>query len=313
MTRGKWRLVGLGLLVALMASLAPLSLQAATSYPKIINLPNAWLPEGVAIGSGPLIYAGSRANGAVYAADLRTGEGAIVVPPQSGRIAVGLKIDPRSNVLFVAGGPGGAGYAYDAASGADLGSYRFVSDGGPTFVNDVVITRDAAYFTDSQRPVLYKVALGPGGSLPASDSFSIIPLSGDYQQVPGFNVNGIAASANGKALVLVHSTLGLLYKVDPNTGVAATIDLAGASVSAGDGILLEGKTLYVVRNRLNQIAVIKLAPDLLSGEVTAAIGDPSFDVPTTVAAFGNGLYAVNARFGTPNTPETTYTIVRVEP
>ena len=31
----------------------------------------------------------------------------------------------------------------------------------------------------------------------------------------------------------------------------------------------------------------------------------------TVAAFGPYLYAVNARFGTPPTPDTTYTVVRL--
>ena len=34
-------------------------------------------------------------------------------------------------------------------------------------------------------------------------------------------------------------------------------------------------------------------------------------VPTTIAMFGSSLYAVNARFATPPTPDTTYTIVRV--
>ena len=89
------------------------------------------------------------------------------------------------------------------------------------------------------------------------------------------------------------------------------IDLGGASVSAGDGILLIGKTLYVVRNRLNQIAVIKLSRDLTSGTVTDTLTNANFDVPTTIGLFGDALYAVNARFGTPPTPDTTYTAVRV--
>jgi len=93
--------------------------------------------------------------------------------------------------------------------------------------------------------------------------------------------------------------------------VATQINLGGASVSAGDGLLLRGRTLYVVRNQLNQIAIIDLAPDLSSGEVVGTITNPNFDVPTTIAAFGNALYAVNARFNTPPTPSTTYSIVRV--
>jgi hypothetical protein len=89
------------------------------------------------------------------------------------------------------------------------------------------------------------------------------------------------------------------------------IDLGGASLTAGDGLALQGRTLYVVRNQLNQIAVVNLAPDLASGSVTRTITSPDFRVPTTVAVFGNSLYAVNARFGTPPTPDTDYDVVRV--
>ena len=82
-------------------------------------------------------------------------------------------------------------------------------------------------------------------------------------------------------------------------------------MSNGDGILLHGNTLYVVRNRNNEIAVVELADNLLSGAVTRTITSPNFDVPTTIARLGDALYAVNARFSTPPTPDTTYTIVRV--
>jgi hypothetical protein len=83
-------------------------------------------------------------------------------------------------------------------------------------------------------------------------------------------------------------------------------------VTAGDGILLDGKTLYVVRNRLNQIAVIHLEHDLASGQLVRSISDPAFRVPTTIAEFGKSLYAVNARFDVPNPgPDTDYDVVRV--
>ena len=78
--------------------------------------------------------------------------------------------------------------------------------------------------------------------------------------------------------------------------MAATIDLGGYSVTAGDGILLEGKTLYVVRNQLNLIAEIKLAPDHSSGSLVDEHLNPNFDIPTTLDRFGDGLYVVNARF-----------------
>ncbi len=79
----------------------------------------------------------------------------------------------------------------------------------------------------------------------------------------------------------------------------------------GDGILLRGRTLYVVQNRLNKVAVLKLDRTLRSARLKAELTDPDFDVPTTIAALGRRLYAVNARFSTPPTPTTPYDIVQV--
>ena len=40
--------------------------------------------------------------------------------------------------------------------------------------------------------------------------------------------------------------------------MATTVDLGGYPLTNGDGLLVKGRTLYVVRNRLNQVAVVKL-------------------------------------------------------
>jgi sugar lactone lactonase YvrE len=280
-----------------------------TTFPEVIALPDGWLPEGIAVGRGSTFYSGSRANGAIYRGDLRTGEGSIFAPGATGRVAVGLSVDQRGRYLFVAGGPTGEAYVFDANSGALVATYVLTAPG--TFVNDVIVTRDAAYFTDSARPVLYRLALGPDGRVDPAMTIEEIDLGGDWQQVPGFNANGIEATPNGEWLIVVNSTVGALYRVDPQTGETTQIDLGGASVTAGDGLLLQGSTLYVVRNQLNTIVVIDLSSDLLQGTVTGQITSPLFDVPTTIAMFGSSLYAINARFSTPPTPTTTYSIVRV--
>ncbi len=174
------------------------------------------------------------------------------------------------------------------------------------------MTRDAAYFTDSFRPFLYRVPLGPGGDLPDPGAVEEIALGGDFEFEPGeFNTNGIDATPNGKHLLIVNSTTGTLYKVDPGSGAATEIDLGGDAVPSGDGILLDGRTLYVVQNVLNQIAVVRLDPTFTSGEITKTLTGPDFDIPTTVAEFGSSLYAVNARFTTPPTPTTEYDVVKV--
>ena len=283
----------------------------AQAFPDVISLPNGFQPEGIASGNGTTFYVGSIPTGAVYRGDLRTGEGAILVQPQAGRNAIGLKYDERTGLLIVAGGPTGYAYIYNGETGANVDAIQLTTD-SPRFINDVVVTRDAAYFTNSNQPELYRVPLANNGE-PLGSS-QTIPLTGDYQfdSSPGaFNANGIAATPNGKALIIVNSSDGALYKVDPLTGVATRIDLGGASVPNGDGILLQGKTLYVVQNQLNQIAVVELNSDLTEGTIVDTITSSSFRVPTTIARFGNSLYAVNARFGTPPTPDTEYEVVRV--
>jgi sugar lactone lactonase YvrE len=300
------------LLTLLLIVLSVTMIAADKTFPEVISLPNGFRPEGIAIGKGSTFYVGSIPTGAVYSGDLRTGEGHILVPPQEGRAAIGLKYDERTGLLFVAGGPTGFAYVYDGQTGAGVAAISLTPPSPDTFINDVVVTNDAAYFTSSRQQVLYRVRLEHNGHLPTPAVAEPLPLSGDYVFTPGqFNANGITATPNGKTLIIVNSVDGVLYNVDPNTGAATRIDLGGDAVPNGDGILLQGNTLYVVQNQLNQIAVIELNHDLTSGTIVETITNPSFDVPTTIARFGNALYAVNARFSTPPTPDTTYNVIRV--
>ena len=303
------------LLVLLIFALGATLISATTAvpFPESIQLLAGFRPEGIATGDGATFFVGSLADGAIYRIDLITGQGTIVVAGQPGHISVGLKYDSRSQLLFVAGGPTGKAFVYDANTGATVAEIQ-LAPAPPTFINDVVVTREAAYFTDSMRPVLYKVPLAPDGT-PVAAMSQEIPLGGEFEFVAGFNANGIDAVPNGSLLIIVNSTTGHLYTVDPATGYATLIDLEEGAVSSsvpnGDGILLQGKTLYVVQNRLNQIAVVELSNDFSAGEIVDRISSTSFDVPTTIAAFGDALYVVNARFTTPPTPTTSYNVVRV--
>ena len=298
-------------LILLAFGFMTMSAAPAQTFPDVISLPNGFQPEGIASGIGTTFYVGSIPTGAVYRGDLRTGEGTLLVQPQAGRNAIGLKYDERTGLLFVAGGPTGFAYIYDGETGATVAAIPLTT-ALPRFINDVVITKDAAYFTNSNQPELYRVPLANNGQpLPTSTT---IHLSGDYQfdSSPGaFNANGIAATPNGKTLIIVNSSDGALYNVDPESGVATRIDLGDDSVPNGDGILLHGKTLYVVQNFLNQIAVVDLNSDFTDGDIVDTITSPFFGIPTTIARFGNALYAVNSHFDTPPTPTTEYEVVRV--
>lgn len=287
---------------------------AAKAFPEVIPLPTAFQPEGIALGNGHTFYAGSLADGTILQGDLRTGESEVLAAGEEGRASVGMSFDARSGYLFVGGGLNGVGRVYDTGSGALLAEYNMFSGGDfGDFINDVVVTRDAAYFTNSFAAVLYRVPLGPAGELPDAADVEAIALGGEWTQIPGdfvFNANGIVATPNGKTVIVANSAGQAVYLVDPTTGAATQIDLGGEALPNGDGLVLHGKTLYVVQNQLNQIGVVALSPDLSSGVVGEPITSPHFDVPTTAAAFGDSLYAVNAKFGTD--PEgTDYEIVRV--
>ena len=302
------RLFLIGLLIVL--AMTMIAAAPARAFPDLIRLPNGFQPEGIAVGRGSTFYVGSIPTGAIYRGDLRTGEGEILVPAQQGRNAIGLKYEERTGLLFVAGGPSGYAYIYNGQTGANVAEIQLSTS--TSFINDVVVTRNAAYFTDSFRPVLYRVPLANNGELPATPMVEEIMLGGDYQFTPGtFNANGIAATPNGKTLIIVNSAEGALYNVDQSTGFATRIDLNGGAVPNGDGILLQGKTLYVVQNQLNQIAVVELNSTFTQGAIVDTITSSSFRVPTTIARFGNSLYAVNARFDTSPTPNTEYEVVRV--
>ena len=280
---------------------------AKTSFPDVIALPNGWQPEGIAVGNGTTFYVGSIPTGAVYRGDLRTGKGATLVQGGSGRAAIGVEFDRGR--LFVAGGPTGKAFVYDARTGAEIREVQLATGGGATFVNDVVVTKRAAFLTDSNRAVLYRVALTKNGT-PAA-SAEAVPLTGDFRLVAGFNLNGIDATPNGKTLVVVQSATGKLFLVAPGTGATKEISLGGATVPNGDGLLLHGRTLYVVQNQLNRIAVVALTKGFASGTIARTITDPDLDVPTTIDRHGDSLYAVNARFGTTPGPSTSYSVVKV--
>ncbi len=288
------------LLAVVCLAVASASLAGSAAFPQRIALPDGFQPEGIAI-VGEQFYVGSIPTGAVYRGSLRTGRGAVLVPGRGGRAAIG--VDVARGRIFVAGGPTGKAFVYDARSGADVATLQLTTSA--TFVNDVVVTRSAAWFTDSTNQVLYRVPLSRDGRPGPQSAVRTVPLTGDIHYTSGFNANGIDATPDGRTLVIVQSNTGKLFTVT-TAGVAREIGLGGDNVRNGDGILLDGRTLYVVQNQNNVVAKIALAANLRSGRVVRRIADPDFDVPTTIDDLGRRLYAVNARFGTPATPTTKY-------
>jgi hypothetical protein len=317
LTRFVWMITALACTIA-----------ATTPFSNPVPLPVDFAPEGIAVGTGSTFYVGSLVDGDIYRGDLRSGDGSRFVNAPPGRQAAGLKVDEARHRLFVAGGATGAAFVYDTRDGSSVAT-RALGAPGASLINDVVVTRDAAYFTDSFNPVLYRVPLAAGGGIGPSEA---IPLSGPAATiVPGApNLNGIAAprsgSRSGTTLVVGHTALGALFTVDPDTGVSRPVAVTGGALMPGtnDGLLLHGSTLWVVENFANRILELRMDPSLSSGRIVSVVTDADvaglFRIPTTVAEHGDQLAVVNGRFdvglpppfGTGAPPGTEYDVVLVD-
>ena len=259
----------------------------------VIVLPGARSAEGITVGHGSTFFAGDLFAGDIFRGDLQRGTAELFIDAPEGRMAVGMFLDDASGLLFVAGGFTGQGYVYDSATGSTVATYQFADPSDGPLINDVTVTKDGAWFTNSTSPVLYFVPLS--GSVPGA--FSTLPVTGPAAELSGdFNLNGIAATADGGTLVVAHSANAALYTVDPDTGASALID--GVSVPNVDGIVMQGHRLWAVQNFSSQISAIRLSSDLSSGQLEKVITSSEFQIPTTAALHGNSLAAVNAKFDT---------------
>ena len=272
---------------------------AAPPFPTHIVLPGATSAEGIATAGGPTFYAGDLFGGDIFRGNLRTGAVSTFIDAPAGRNALGIRVDRSDNLLFVAGGFTGQGYVYDLTTGADVATFQF---GTPpnSIINDVIVSNGAAWFTDSLQPHLYRVPIMGVGSVGASSTLTVTGPAAAL--TGGFNLNGIAAAGDG-TLIVAHTANGALYTVDPATGASAVI--AGADVPNVDGILFEAGRLWAVRNNDNLVEELRLSGDLSSASLVRVITNPRFEVPTTIARWGNRLAVVNAKFDTGFPPTAT--------
>ena len=76
---------------------------------------------------------------------------------------------------------------------------------------------------------------------------------------------------------------------------------------------MRGMSFYVVRNQLQQVAVLKLNARGTSGELVKVVTSNDFVVPTMVTAFGNSLYLPNARSTSANSRHSVLDHARQSP
>ncbi|MGF9648438.1 hypothetical protein AAIH32_10715 [Pseudarthrobacter oxydans] len=288
--------------IALLALLLPTALPAMASPPSgddVIVLDGAKSAEGIAAGKETTFYAGELMTGDIFRGDIREGKAKRFIDAPEGRMAVGMKADVRNDLLFVAGGSKGKAYVYNTETGDAVKEY----DLAPGFINDVTLTPDGAWFTNSAAPELYFIPVSREGKLGKADDVETLKVGGEAGeplQPNQFGFNGIAAAEDDDVLIVAHTQNQALYAVDRDTGESSRIK--GPDLKFVDGILVKGDTVWAVQNMANKISRLELCDDLSSFTVEDVITSKHFDIPTTVARFGDTLAAVNAQFMRPASP-----------
>ena len=298
-----WKTVLLGAgLAALAACGDDDDVTAPETLPARYVLPGATVfPEGITYDSAArALYVGSTTDGAIYRADVRDTLAAVYLPGGADqRTDVrGVKVDGRGR-LFAAGGATGRAFVYDtrASGGARLvAALASTAAAGASFLNDVAVGPSGdAYFTDSREPVLYRVPATPG----AGGQLQLerwLPLAGTpIVYGTGFNLNGIVATSDGRYLLTVQSNTGRLYRVTLADKAVREVAVTGATLTNGDGLVLEGQTLYVVRNANREVVKLTMSDDFAAGAAASVTTYPGLLFPTTAARAGARLLLVNSQ------------------
>ncbi|WP_354698973.1 hypothetical protein DSM112329_04672 [Paraconexibacter sp. AEG42_29] len=275
------------------ASTTALAQKDGGARPAVYSIPGEKIfPEGIAL-AGDTFYVGSTTDGTIYRGDVRTAAlKPFAAAGANGRTtAIGMKV--AGNRLIVAGGATGKIFVLSARTGATLKVLDTQPGTTPRFLNDVAIDGDYAYVTDSNRPILFRFKLGKGGTVGPVERF--VDFTGSaFTYGPGFNANGI--SARNGILTIVQSPTGKLFRVDVRTKDVSEIDLGGRTVVNGDGLLQDGRALYVARNRDELIVPVQLSADGRRGIVGPGVTGPQLQYPTTIAKDGKRLLAVGSQF-----------------
>ncbi|TSA81712.1 superoxide dismutase [Deinococcus detaillensis] len=275
---------------------------------------NSVFPEGVAHQAGSQnFYVSSTTDGTIFKGTLGKANAEVMLPPVPERPSVlGMKVD-EGGWLYMAGGTSGKIFVYDTATKAPIKAFD-TPEAPERFINDVALSADAAYFTDSARPILFRVSRTANsvGEIEAwldlsTTAVKYLPFG------PGSapNLNGIVVTPGGQYLIVVQSNTGKLYRITIADKTVKEIDLGGIEVH-GDGLLFNGPTLYAVAD--SSIVPITLSADFSSGKLGVALTDDRLRFPTTIAQVGDRLLVVNSQFdkqGSGLTPEVPFTVLSV--
>jgi hypothetical protein len=211
-----------------------------------------------------------------------------------------------NNRLVVVGRQTGLIFVYNTKNGRLISKLDNGLRTGQTFLNDTTFAPDgSAYVTDSVNPVLYRVASNRTGQYELEEFIKFAGTPVTYVNAPGaegINVNGIAATADGRYLIIGKRNENRLFRVDLKSREIVPVNIPAGMLNTPDGLFLEGNTLYVAQNLPKSIGVVKLSSDFSQAEFERTINHPTFAFPTSVARYKNRLLVVSSQFDTAGSP-----------
>lgn len=267
--------------------------EVVTATKDVYTLPDdRFFPEGIAYdAASSVFYTGSTTNGNILRVNVSSGETSLFSSgaDQGRSFCTGMKLDSKGRLWVCGGGEGKIHLLSNQGALVKTWDVKTLFNG--LFINDCIGDDEYMYFTDSQTPKIYrsKVTEDQPGDLEEWLAFT-------NEQIPyttGTNANGIEMTKDGKYLIVVVSISGKLYRIDKATKAISEISL-NATVQSGDGILLEGNTLYVSRNATGQIFPVVLNADYTQGTVGAGFGS-NLLFNTTMAKVGDYFLVVNGQ------------------
>ncbi len=273
----------------------------AQSGVNVVPLPDAAAyPEGVTVDPATgAIYTNSANTGVIFRIDPDTGAAVRIgdplglgdsPPAKPVSVALGLKADGQGR-LWVAGARTGSMHVVDIATGERLA--RFTTPQGAWLINDVALTAEAAYFTDTLRPVLWRVARDSLADAALEPWLSFEGTALEYGEEP--NLNGIVATPDGRYLIVVLMKTGRLFRIDTHTREVAAIDSGTSALDGGDGLALVGQRLFLVRQSAGEVVALDLSPDLSAASEVKRIKPAELAWPATVAVRGDRLIVANSQ------------------
>ena len=252
--------------------------QQAKAIPKTYVLPGDTIfPEGMGYDrSNGAYFVGAIGGGAVLRGNVNNPNAKIFSAAGADGRTAALGARPDHKRVYVGSFGSGKVWIYNESNGKLIATL----DTGATssVMNDFsFLPNGTAFVTDSINPFLWRITWAKNKpTLEKWLDFTGTP----FVYAAGINADGIVTSGNGRWLVINQLSTGKLFRVDVASKAVTQIDVGGFDLTNADGMDIQSRSLYVVRNSNAQIVKVDLSADFSTGAVDTVTTSPAFLFPT---------------------------------